>query len=186
MPLFDGQPLQVLTHLGLGAAAEADLVGNPGQHPIHAVSGGTQCLDLLGLLPHAQDLRQCGGRRPSNVGHRLLQAEKKRRPGVIADEDLPFGRRRLGHQCDRVVGLTPGHDIERAGLDPWRFELGDEQHRFSDGGNDRHRETLRGHGLVAGEVREVGTDREQCGAHPGIRHQLLQTRNPTRVVEVHA
>ena len=73
---------------------------------------------------------------------------------------------------DRVVGLLPRHDLEqlRPGLDARRLEPGNDELGVAGAGQHQHRQPFERHRLVAGEVRQVGPDREQQRVDAELGH----------------
>ena len=73
---------------------------------------------------------------------------------------------------DGIVGLVPRQQREHLGPidDAWRLHPGHHQRDLAVLGHHQHRQALERHRLVAGEVREVATDRHEQHVDVGLVH----------------
>ena len=95
---------------------------------------------------------------------RALEVEHETRPRVVADRDSARTRaRQPGDERDRIVGLFPRHDLEQIVLrdDAGRFQAGHDETCGTGARQHEHRQAFERHRFVAGEVRQVGSDRQQ-------------------------
>ena len=153
-------------HLGLGAAHQGDVA-----------------LRAAGRPPGRRPRRRRAGRRPRRRPWPSAAGRRPRSRGATRSTPAapPAGRRRSGPRCGRrwrpspaeagqagddgdgVVGLLPRAEGEHLGAldDPGRLQAGHDQRGVALARHHEHREPLERHGLVAGEPRQVGPDRQQ-------------------------
>ena len=181
---------ELAVHVELGAARERPRphLGRDRRRPRRG--RGVQRGDLVGVLHHA-DRRDDLGRaheRASTAARAAGRARsaptcgrRSRRAAPVADE--PRDER------DRVVGLLPRHDLEQLGLRRRRAAPrgGARRARASPArGQHEHREPFERHRLVAGEVRQVGPDRQQQHVDAELVHALAGLRDACSTSNVHA
>ena len=130
-----------------------------------ACAARAQRLDLGVVLDDAQraDDRRSPGTNVG-VGQRVLQREHEPRPGLVADRGAPRPHRRARRPARPDRRSRPTRTISNTsacGVDPRRFEPRHDELRVAVAREHEHREPLERHRLVAGEVRQIGTDRQQ-------------------------
>ncbi len=127
--------------------------------------------NLIVVLDRADRAHHGGSGRPTGTGASVLQGEREPGPGGIADRDRPRATESLGHDGHGVATFGPGMQRRHAGLGhAGCFQTRDDQHRLTLTGQHEHREPLQRHGLVSGEIREIGADRQQQGVDVRGRH----------------
>ena len=118
-------------------------------------------------------------------GSRRLQVDQEAWPRCGRRWPPPPGAPgQAGHDGHRVVGLVPRPRARKTSgrsLDPGRLEPGHDQGGVAVPGQHQHGEPLEGHGLVAGEPRQVGAEAEQQDVDPGLGHALPGPGQPLGV-----
>ena len=103
-----------------------------------------------------------------------MQVEHEAGPGVISDRDPAGGPPdHPRDEGDRVVGLVPGHDLEELRTPRATRGASSRGTTSCDSARARqhqHRQAFERHRLVAGEVRQVGTDGEQQHVDAELDH----------------
>ena len=136
-----------------------------GRHPVGGGRRPAQGVDLAASLT--------ARRGDGDARRRQPRSSRAGRPGGGGRTWPTCGRRppagwrpatdQVGHQGHRVLGLVPRPDAEEVGvgLDPRRLQPGHDERGVAVDGQHEHGEPLERHGLVAGEPRQVGAQREQ-------------------------
>ncbi len=171
-------------HLGLGPPDEGDVTGvQLVGDPVGGRTGGTQGGDLRGVLDHPQRPDDVDGAAERRAVEPRQQFDEEPGPHLVTDRRRRRAAGEIGDDRRRVLGLLPRAQREHARLidDTGRLEPGDDHRRLAIAGHDEHRQPLERHRLVAGEVRQVVTDRQQQHVDALIGHRLA---HPVEAVEV--
>ncbi len=88
-----------------------------------------------------------------------------------------------GDDADRILGLVPRQQREHLGLldDTRCLQPRHDQRGVAIPGHDQHGQAFERHRLVAGEVRQVATDRDQQDIDAGLVHALA---SPVDAIEM--
>ncbi len=163
--------------LGLGSADQGYLAGLEADSD--AIDGGgrrSQPLDLVGALHRSQRRHDVGGVAERDVGAPFDQPDEEPGPRRVADRDRSGRPDEAGDEIERLLGLGPRQQRELRSLgDPGSLQLRDHEAGLSVTGQDEHREAFQRHGVVAGEVRQIGAGGEKHDVGPGCRHLVAGT-----------
>jgi hypothetical protein len=175
VPPLEDAPAQVGRDLGLGAPDQRYGTGlQLGGDGVDRRTGGTQRLDLGGVLAGPQLTEHPVGPAEGGARQRHLEVEDEAGPCPVADGQRPACDRsdEAGHDVDGIVGLVPGPQREHVGaLDhPGSLEPGDHQHGVAVLGQHQHGQPLEGHGRVAGQPGQVGAHRQQQDVDALLHH----------------
>jgi hypothetical protein len=88
-----------------------------------------------------------------------------------------------GNDADRIVGVTPSDQVEWAWWHPGGLQRRDEEQWITRLPDHKHGESLRSHGFVAREVREIRPDGQHDSVDPRHGHQLTESPDPTGAIE---
>ena len=192
MPLGDEPFADLAGDVGLGATDEP--AGRDRRHDaIGRVRGLAEQGDLVGVLDHPEIAQDRGrGLEAGGRPEMRLEPEEMGGPQAVRHRDpwsAVAGRRRdaAGDDRVRIVELAPGHDLDRrpqAGLRGAALEARDDDERRLAGDDREHREALERHGLVAGQVPQVGPDADQQRIEPARRGGIDGPTQPLGVPRV--
>ncbi len=145
-------------------------------------SRARQRLDLGDVLHRAQRAGHLGAARERGRRERVLEREHEAGPRPVADRDPAGAGHHARDDLHRILVLAPRphHEIGPR-LDARRLELGDHEHRLGVGYDHEHREPLERHRGVAGEPRQVGSDRAQQRVDAALHHALAHASPPLGV-----
>ncbi len=183
--LVDQATTDVGRHLGLGASDQPDVAAlQLRSNPIGRCAGRLQRCDLGVVLDRTHRSDDVVGPRDLRAVEMGQQVDQESGPHTVADGNGSGTTSEAGDQIDRIVGLVPGDEIEHVGTvdDPGCLEAGHHQGGVAIDGQHEHGEPFERHGLVAGEVRQFGTDREQGDLHVDGTHAVS---DPFDAVEEH-
>ena len=172
--LVHDAPAQVGRHLGLGAPHQRDRPRlQVGGDAVDGRGRPPQRLDLGGVLdgPQRPDHRR-GPRRTRAAGSAACRSSTNRAHVRSPTATRPAAPDQVGHDGDRVVGLAPRPQREHVGPlgHPGRLQPGHHQRGVAVAGQDQHGQPLQRHRLVAGQVGQVGADRQQQHVDADLGH----------------
>ena len=187
VPLVHEPIADLVSDVSLAASAKAPR-GDGLHDPVGGRSGRPQALDLVGVLDRPQ-LGHGLGRQPERgVGQARLEPERVDRPEVVREQEPPSAPRCecRGDQLGRVVRLVPGRDLDQAigarrrcrcrhALEARHDERGRTLRR-----QDQHRQTLEGHGGIAGQPAELRPDADEERLRTSIPRRFPSCDHPLR------
>ena len=141
-------------------------------HGVDHPGGRPQRVDLGGVLLRPQRPGDPGRAQERRLRQGALQAEQERGPRPVTDRGRGGLPGQAGDDGHGILRLAPGPDGEGSGalLDPGRLERRHDQRGVPGPGQDQHGEPFQRHGRVAGEVRQVGADRQQQHVDAQVVH----------------
>ncbi len=161
MALVSKHRRQIGSNLRFRTPGERDL-SETFRHPVSRPSHRPQCLDLGPVLADSKPIEHRRRRHERRPREPLLESEQKAASRPVADgHPLPVADD-PGHDVERIVRLGPrDHICGGLGCDPRCFQLRDDQVSGVSRSHHQHCQALGVHGLVADQVGQLRTDREQ-------------------------
>ena len=124
-------------------------------------------------------LRQSGSR------DRALELQEMRGPAPVRNREPRPAADEARHELGWLLVLRPGAHREKTRIvvHPRRLELGNDQRRVVVCRQHEHRQALERHGLVAGQPRQVGPERQEEGVDLQFPHAVPHAREARRPCE---